>query len=79
MQNGTDPASEFNHEQSTSDSIFSEWNCSRSFLLEGFPLLLPGDAGQVGDHVQEVFVRQVTETGIFWKGDDGSAVLPSPA
>lgn len=38
---------------------------------------LPGDAGQVGDHVKEVFVRHFAEGQVLWEGDDWSAILSS--
>lgn len=39
--------------------------------------LLPRDASQVGDYVEEVLVGHLAKGRVLWEGDDGGTVLPS--
>ena len=45
----------------------------------GFDDLSPGNAGQIGDHVEEVLVRKIGEVGVLWERDNGGAVFAPPS
>lgn len=38
---------------------------------------VPGDAGQVSNHIEEIFLGHFTEAWVLWEGDDGGTIFPS--
>lgn len=38
----------------------------------------PGDAGQIGNYIEEVIIWHFTEARILWEGDDGGTIFSSP-
>lgn len=59
--------------------------CSSSVFLTEFKknlnvwVWVPGYAGQIGNHVEEVLLRNITETWELREGDDGCTVFTSPS
>lgn len=40
---------------------------------------IPGDAGQVSNYIEEIFLWHFTKAWVLWESDDGGTVFPSPS
>lgn len=38
---------------------------------------IPGDASQISNHIEEVFLWHFAEAWVLWEGDDGGTIFPS--
>lgn len=60
-------------------SAFVVQKCPHATFLWWRSVRVPGDAGQIGSHVEEVLLRHFTETWVLREGDDRRAIFTSPS
>lgn len=52
------------------------------FLVVSFNCVwvyVPGDAGQVSNYIEEIFLWHFAKAWVLWESDDGGTIFPSPS
>lgn len=52
------------------------------FLVISFNCMwvyIPGDAGQVSNYIEEIFLWHFAKAWVLWESDDGGTIFPSPS